>query len=356
MRAREINAYFNQLGEGLGTIVPPQVTSVSRKPLSIALEEIAADKIVGPAPEPSPRPTPTRPRPTTAGDRAAGDARAPSRPGGARSLDGRRDRPRRLRRHRRLQGGRGLPPARRRRRPRHARCSPTDAAALRRRARRSRRWRPSRPAPRCATSPTRSRTPASARRADLVVVAPATARLHRQVRRRHLRRPAHRHAARHPGAGARRARRCTPRCGSTPRCRTTSHAARRGACTSSSPSDGRLAGGDVGRGPPRRARRDRRRRRARARPRRRPRRAPRARHRRRHPRADRPGAVHQQPLVGQAGPRPRRRGRGPRAPTVTLVTTVDRPAPPGGRGRAGRDGGRDGATRCSAAAPTPTSS
>src|SRR5215471_10730576 len=45
MRAREINDYYNQLGEGLGKIVPPQVTSVSRKPLSIALEEIQADKI-----------------------------------------------------------------------------------------------------------------------------------------------------------------------------------------------------------------------------------------------------------------------------------------------------------------------
>ena len=46
MRAREINDYYNQLGEGLGRIVPPQVTSVSRKPLSIALEEISASKIV----------------------------------------------------------------------------------------------------------------------------------------------------------------------------------------------------------------------------------------------------------------------------------------------------------------------
>src|SRR5689334_19721546 len=45
MRAREINDYYNQLGEGLGRIVPPQVTSVSRKPLSIAMEEVAADKI-----------------------------------------------------------------------------------------------------------------------------------------------------------------------------------------------------------------------------------------------------------------------------------------------------------------------
>jgi DNA-directed RNA polymerase omega subunit len=45
-RARQINAYFNQLGEGIGSNVPPQVTSVARKPLSIAFEEIAADKIV----------------------------------------------------------------------------------------------------------------------------------------------------------------------------------------------------------------------------------------------------------------------------------------------------------------------
>ena len=45
MRARQINAYYGQLGEGLGAMVPPQVTSVARKPLSIAFEEIAADKI-----------------------------------------------------------------------------------------------------------------------------------------------------------------------------------------------------------------------------------------------------------------------------------------------------------------------
>jgi DNA-directed RNA polymerase subunit omega len=45
-RARQINAYFGQLGEGLGAAVPPQVASVARKPLSIAFEEISADKIV----------------------------------------------------------------------------------------------------------------------------------------------------------------------------------------------------------------------------------------------------------------------------------------------------------------------
>jgi len=52
MRARQINSYFNQLGEGLGSAVPPQVTSLARKPLSIAFEEISADKIVGVHPEP----------------------------------------------------------------------------------------------------------------------------------------------------------------------------------------------------------------------------------------------------------------------------------------------------------------
>jgi len=45
MRAREINDYYNQLSEGLGKLVPPQVTSVSRKPLTIALEEIQQGKI-----------------------------------------------------------------------------------------------------------------------------------------------------------------------------------------------------------------------------------------------------------------------------------------------------------------------
>lgn len=59
MRARQINAYFNQLGEGLGSVVPPQVTSVARKPLSIAFEEIAGDKIVM-----------VRPREAAAGEQA----------------------------------------------------------------------------------------------------------------------------------------------------------------------------------------------------------------------------------------------------------------------------------------------
>jgi len=51
-RARQINSYFGQLGEGLGAIIPPQVTSVARKPLSIAFEEVAAGKIVPIEPDP----------------------------------------------------------------------------------------------------------------------------------------------------------------------------------------------------------------------------------------------------------------------------------------------------------------
>ncbi len=46
-RAREINNYYHSLGEGLGQYVRPLVEQVdSNKPLSIALEEIAVEKIV----------------------------------------------------------------------------------------------------------------------------------------------------------------------------------------------------------------------------------------------------------------------------------------------------------------------
>jgi DNA-directed RNA polymerase subunit omega len=45
-RARQINAYYNQLGEGIGSYVPPQVHSLSRQALSQAFEEIAADKLI----------------------------------------------------------------------------------------------------------------------------------------------------------------------------------------------------------------------------------------------------------------------------------------------------------------------
>ena len=45
MRTREITNYMGQLGTGVGTAVPCQVIPTSSKPLSIALEEIAAGKI-----------------------------------------------------------------------------------------------------------------------------------------------------------------------------------------------------------------------------------------------------------------------------------------------------------------------
>jgi DNA-directed RNA polymerase subunit omega len=52
-RAREINSYYNQLGEGRGEFVPPLVESggLKNKPLSIALEEIAEGKIQSELPE-----------------------------------------------------------------------------------------------------------------------------------------------------------------------------------------------------------------------------------------------------------------------------------------------------------------
>jgi DNA-directed RNA polymerase subunit omega len=49
-RAREINGYYSQLGEGLGQFVPPLVSTDTNKPLSIALEEIAQGKIEGTEP------------------------------------------------------------------------------------------------------------------------------------------------------------------------------------------------------------------------------------------------------------------------------------------------------------------
>jgi len=46
-RARQLNSYYSQLGDGLGQMVPPQVvTGPGHKPLSMSFEEIAAGKIV----------------------------------------------------------------------------------------------------------------------------------------------------------------------------------------------------------------------------------------------------------------------------------------------------------------------
>ena len=51
-RAREINSYYNQLGEGRAEFVPPLVeTGLQSKPLSVALEEISEGKIDAERPE-----------------------------------------------------------------------------------------------------------------------------------------------------------------------------------------------------------------------------------------------------------------------------------------------------------------
>jgi DNA-directed RNA polymerase subunit omega len=53
-RARQINAYYSQLGEGLLEYVGPLVeTHVQEKPLSIALREIDANLLHGEHVEPS---------------------------------------------------------------------------------------------------------------------------------------------------------------------------------------------------------------------------------------------------------------------------------------------------------------
>ncbi len=47
-RARQINGYFTQLGEGIAEFTPPQIplgTERAPKALSIALEEIAEGKV-----------------------------------------------------------------------------------------------------------------------------------------------------------------------------------------------------------------------------------------------------------------------------------------------------------------------
>ncbi len=81
MRAREINDYYNQLGEGLGKIIPPQVTSVSRKPLTISLEEIDAGKIEA-------VPLPPEPEESDGAEPTAGETEPAGEAGGAGKPDG----------------------------------------------------------------------------------------------------------------------------------------------------------------------------------------------------------------------------------------------------------------------------
>ena len=52
MRAREINEYYNGLGQGHGALIPPQVNSMSNKSLSLALEELYEGRLVVRRPTP----------------------------------------------------------------------------------------------------------------------------------------------------------------------------------------------------------------------------------------------------------------------------------------------------------------
>jgi DNA-directed RNA polymerase subunit omega len=45
IRAREINEYYNGLGSGHGALIPPQVSSMSNKSLSLAMEELYEGKL-----------------------------------------------------------------------------------------------------------------------------------------------------------------------------------------------------------------------------------------------------------------------------------------------------------------------
>jgi DNA-directed RNA polymerase subunit omega len=57
-RAREINSYYSQLGEGRAEFIPPLAESggLREKPLSIALQEISEDKVTYERTEASPAP------------------------------------------------------------------------------------------------------------------------------------------------------------------------------------------------------------------------------------------------------------------------------------------------------------
>lgn len=44
-RAREINSYYSQLGEGRGEFVPPLIEGLGSKPLAMALQEVAEGKV-----------------------------------------------------------------------------------------------------------------------------------------------------------------------------------------------------------------------------------------------------------------------------------------------------------------------
>ena len=182
-RARQINAYYSQLGEGLLEYVGPLVdTHVQEKPLSIALREInddlltcedvdpaelAAEEEAAKAAAPEPGRRVTRRLIQADDDRPRG--RAPARGAASR-------RPRGLRRHRGVQGLRAAAPVHRvgPRRHRRARPRPRWSSSARRPGPRCR---ASRSPPTSGPTSTRCRTSASARPPTWSWSRPATADL-----------------------------------------------------------------------------------------------------------------------------------------------------------------------------------
>ena len=209
----------NQLGDAPGQLVPPQVTSVARKPLSIAFEEIAPTRSRRSTSTPRPRPprspakrrTPWPPRwptprpdrirpdpvpephrvvwPTSVGSSGVTGIAATKGDRGLSAAGGRR-RPRRPGPHR------GRHPVRRRDHPVGPRLGAGPATLWGRGL--------------AADPHTRL-----GQTADVIVVCPATARLLADYAHGYPRGPAHRHAHRHPGAGDRLPGDAHRRCGST---------------------------------------------------------------------------------------------------------------------------------------------
>ncbi len=311
-RARQINSYFNHLGDSMGAMVPPQVTSVARKPLSIAFEEIAADKIEFVPVEPgdelraSSRVPSSRCRCRGAG-RGRACRRRVRRVAAMTSLAGRRvvlgvtggiaaykavEVCRRL-----IDSGAHVVPVMTKGAERFVGPHDVVGAGLRARAHLA----VGRRRPHPAHAPRPVGRPGAG--------GPGHGPCARRLRRGHLERPAHRHAARHPGAGA-----------GLPGHAHRDVGAPRGAGEPGHPPAPRRHRGRARVGPPGRWRRrggaagltrahrgGRRAGPGTARPRRPARRG----HRGRHPRGHRRRPGPHQPLVGQAGLRHRRRGRRP---------------------------------------------
>ena len=243
-RARQINAYYSQLGEGLleyvGPLVETHVAGEAAVDRAARDQRRPADRRGRTTPRPRPPPAPrltrraTRP-PTEPGRPTTAD------PGAARVVLG-------------VGGGiaaykavRAAAPAHRVRPRRHGRPDPRPRCTSSARPP-GRRCPASRSPPRSGTTSHEVPHVRLGQQADLVVVAPATADLLARAAAGLAddlldQRPAHRAL---PGRVW--PPRCTPRCGSTPPPRPTSRPCARAACIVIDPAVGRLTGADSGPG------------------------------------------------------------------------------------------------------------